>query len=392
MQWESWLRPHPLGTGVDSAHFMAAWFKRYLLPGFVFQSIMIAGGYGTGRELVEFFLRYGPGGGMWGMLVPSTLVVSLTSMAAYELARRFRTYDYRAFFRNLLGPGWWLYEVSYLVTVLLILAVIGAAAGTFLFETFGLSPAVGAVGLLLAVGLLVFKGTETIERFLAGWSFVLYATYLVFFLWAIVGFGEAIGSALTTAESRDGWFLSGLRYGALQVFLVPAILFATRHIKTRREALWAGALTGPIAIVPGLLFFFAMAGQYPEVLERPLPANYLLELLGSRSFQIAFQVVLFGTLIETGAGLIHAFNERVAGVFSVRSASMPRWLRPAIAIALLIAGMAMSRFGLVELIAKGYGAMTWVSLAVVVIPILTLGLLKLRSAESSRGREPSPAP
>ncbi len=39
-------------------------FQRYLLPGFVFQSIIIAGGYGTGRELVEFFLHYGPLGGL----------------------------------------------------------------------------------------------------------------------------------------------------------------------------------------------------------------------------------------------------------------------------------------------------------------------------------------
>ena len=37
-------------------------FQRYLLPGFVFQSGVIAGGYGTGRELVEFFLPYGPPG------------------------------------------------------------------------------------------------------------------------------------------------------------------------------------------------------------------------------------------------------------------------------------------------------------------------------------------
>ncbi len=359
---------------------MASWFRRYLLPGFVFQSIMIAGGYGTGRELVEFFLRYGPGGGLLGMLLPSTIVVSLTSMASYELARTFRVYDYRKFFRHILGRGWWLYEISYLVTVLLILAVIGSAAGIFLLETFGLSEMVGAIGLLVAVGVLVFKGTETIEKFLAGWSFVLYATYVAFFIWALVSFGGSIASTLTAGEVRPGWVLSGLRYGALQVFLVPAILFATRHIETRREALWAGALTGPIAIIPGLLFFVAMTGQYPEILERPVPANYLLELLGSRPFQITFQLVLFGTLIETGAGLIHAFNERIAGVYALRSSAMPGTLRPAIAVALLIAGSLLSRFGLVELIAKGYGAMTWISLAVVVIPVLTIGVVKIHGA------------
>ena len=37
----------------------SGFFKKYLLPGFVFQSIVIGGGYGTGRELVEFFMTTG---------------------------------------------------------------------------------------------------------------------------------------------------------------------------------------------------------------------------------------------------------------------------------------------------------------------------------------------
>ncbi len=75
-------------------------FQRYLLPGFVFQSVVIAGGYGTGRELVEFFLTNGPLPGRLGMLA-STVVFSVVAAVSYELARRFRTYDYRSFFRRL---------------------------------------------------------------------------------------------------------------------------------------------------------------------------------------------------------------------------------------------------------------------------------------------------
>lgn len=358
---------------------MLSWFRRYLLPGFVFQSIVIAGGYGTGRELVEFFLKFGPVGGLLGMLLPSTILVSLTSMAAFEFARHFRIYDYKSFFRRLLGRGWVLYEINYLAAVLLILAVIGSAAGTFLMETFSLPAAVGSASLLVAIGFLVFRGTTTIEKFLAGWSFVLYGAYVTLFLWSFSVFGEAIGQVLASGEARPGWVLSGLRYGALQVSLVPAMLFATRHIENRKEALWAGALVGPIAIIPAVLFFVAMVGQYPAVLERPLPVNYLLELLGSRTFQVAFQVVLFGTLIETGTGLIHAFNERVATIFSARGSGMPKLLRPAIAVGLLIAGSLLSRFGLIDLIATGYGALTWAFMAIVVVPLLTVGIAKIRA-------------
>ena len=54
--------------------------RRFLLPGFVFQSVVIAGGYGTGRELAEFFLSEGPVGGLLAMAV-STLVWSGVCMA-----------------------------------------------------------------------------------------------------------------------------------------------------------------------------------------------------------------------------------------------------------------------------------------------------------------------
>ena len=36
------------------------WFQKLIVPGIVFQSTVIAGGYGTGRELIEYFMGYGP--------------------------------------------------------------------------------------------------------------------------------------------------------------------------------------------------------------------------------------------------------------------------------------------------------------------------------------------
>ena len=85
-------------------------FRRYLLPGFLFQSVVIAGGYGTGRELVEFFLTQGPLGGLLGIAV-ATIIFSAVSMVTFELARVWGAFDYRHFFQNLLGRGWWLFEV-----------------------------------------------------------------------------------------------------------------------------------------------------------------------------------------------------------------------------------------------------------------------------------------
>src|SRR3546814_15147980 len=115
----------------------STWFQRYLLPGFVFQAAVIAGGYATGRELVEFFLPAGPWGGLLGMVV-SMLVWSAVLMASFELARVARAYDYRSFFKVLLGRGWFVFALGYFLLMLVILAVMGAAAGEIVHSLFAL--------------------------------------------------------------------------------------------------------------------------------------------------------------------------------------------------------------------------------------------------------------
>jgi len=362
-------------------------FRRYLLPGFLFQSVVIAGGYGTGRELVEFFLTQGPLGGLLA-LVASMVVFSAVAMATYELARIWGAFDYRHFFKRLLGGGWWLFELCYIGLMLIVLAVVASASGEIMRDTFGINYWLGVAAVMMAVGALVLGGNEAIERVFSAWSFVLYGLYLVFFIWCFRELGGAISENLDAAPIGSGWAWAGVRYAGYNLAVIPPVLAALRLHETRRETLIAGALTGPIAMIPGLLFFLPMIGMYPEIVDAAVPSTVLLERLGSRSFQVAFQLVLFGTLIETGAGLIHAFNERIAGLQADREEDLPRWVRPTVAVALLGVGTFVSSFGLIGLIARGYGTMTLGFIAVYVIPVLTVGVWRILQAPS--GALPAP--
>src|SRR4029079_6344023 len=86
-------RARGIAPGDDRA--MGDVFKRYLLPGFVFEAAVIGGGYATGRELVGLFLPPGPLVALLGMAV-SLLVGSAVLAVSFELARRARAYDYRS--------------------------------------------------------------------------------------------------------------------------------------------------------------------------------------------------------------------------------------------------------------------------------------------------------
>ena len=356
---------------------MGSTFKRLFLPGLVFQSICVAGGYGTGRELVEFFLQFGPVGGLLGLLLPAMIVISVGSAIAYEIARMSHTYDYRKFLKVLMGRGWFLYEIAYLFTVILVLAVVTAAIGSLMSEAFGIPATLGSITLLIAIAFLTFKGTKVIEGVMSVWSFVLYSVYVSIFVASMFAFGDTLSEGFAKTADSSGWFLSGFRYGSLSLSLVPAILFATAHIETRRDAMLAGLLTGPLYVVPAALFFIAMVPHYPAILDRPVPINYVLEVLDLRWLQLAFVVMLVGTFIETGSGMIHAINERIAGVMEAADKSLSGRNRALIAIGMLTVALLMSRFGMIDLIAVGYGALAWAYMIILVLPLFTIGVWKV---------------
>ena len=78
------------------------------MPGFIFQSIVVGGGYGTGRELVEFFMTEGPLSGLMGMMV-SMIIWSLVLAISFELARIGKSYDSRTLLTYILSNFFPLY-------------------------------------------------------------------------------------------------------------------------------------------------------------------------------------------------------------------------------------------------------------------------------------------
>jgi uncharacterized membrane protein YkvI len=357
-------------------------FNRLFLPGFLLQSIVIGGGYATGRELVEFFLSAGPVGGVFGMLV-ATVLFSIASALCFEFARLTRSFNYRSFFGALLGPGWFLYEIAYGVLGLLVLAVIAAAAGEMIAVHWAWPRTAGILLLIAPIGLLVFRGTALIEKVLAAWSFVLYATYVVLVVLYLHRYGGDLADIYAASPAAAGWFARGVKYFGYNLAVIPLVLFCVPHMRSRGDAIAAGLLAGPLVMLPAAMFYVAMSASWPEIAGVAVPADFMLQRLDLHWLQAVFYIVVFGTFVETGTGFIHALNERIELHFHTRAAHMPAWLRPAIAAAALACAAVLAvRFGIIDLIAKGYGTLTWVIVAVFALPLATVGVWRIAGSRA----------
>ena len=353
-------------------------FQRFWLPGLAFKAVVIGGGYATGRELAEFFLPSGPWGGLAAILV-ATAIFSLVCAVTFLFARHVRAWDYVTFFKHLLGPGWVLFEGAYVLFIILILAVYGAAAGAIGAALLGLPAIVGTAALGAAIVAVVSFGNTSVERMFAYVSYLLYAVYALFIILAFTHFGDRISAGFESGGAMTGWLGGGTIYAGYNLIGAVVILPVIRHLTSDRDAIVAGMIAGPLATLPALLFFIAMIAFNPEIAGATLPSDFLLQKLNIPLFHLLFQLMIFSALLESGASSVHAINERIArAVLDRRGTILSNRARLTIALALLIGCMFVAdRFGLVALIATGYRALAYILIAVYVIPVLTLGVWRM---------------
>jgi uncharacterized membrane protein YkvI len=354
-------------------------FQRFFLPGLAFKAVVIGGGYATGRELVEFFLPSGPRGGLLAMLL-AMLLWSAVCIVTFRFALNTNARDYRTFFQNLMGrAGVVVFEAAYLLFIVLILAVFGAAAGAIGEVLFGWPKIIGALCLVVGIASFATYGNDSVERLFKWVSFLLYGVYAVFVILALTRFGDRVVANFALSVPATGWALGGLTYAGYNIIGAVVILPVVRHMTGPRDAVIAGAIAGPLAMIPALLFFVCMVAYYPGIGDETLPSDFLLQRLELPVFHFLFQVMIFSALLESGTGAVHAINERVAAAWQARTdrALKPR-ARAAIAGAVLIGSVFLAdQFGLVALIAQGYRALAYIFLAIYVLPLLTYGVWRL---------------
>jgi uncharacterized membrane protein YkvI len=338
---------------------------------------MMGGGYGTGREIVEYFSRYGFVGGLLGLVLVTSCFVVLLAVS-FELARLYRAYDYRRFFQVLLGRGWIAFEVVYLIMFALVLAVVAAASGSLVEQYLHLPGPVGIATLLLLVVLFAFYGREWVTRVLAYKALVLCVVFITYFFLVILRSSDRIAVQFAHHEILPGWGIAAARYVLYSSVVIPTMLFATSAIRTRRQAVVSAVTSALVGVLPAFLLHITFGAGYPQVLTRAIPLYWMITSLKWPPLTVAYIAVLFGSLLDVGIGFVQSVNERVDGsALERRGRRITRPSRAGIASLCVAASGVLSLLGIVRLIAQGYGTMAYGFLFLYVGPLLTVGIYRL---------------
>ena len=355
-------------------------FRVYLMPAAVFQSVIVGGGYGTGREVVEYVTRFGPLGGLASIGV-IFIIWAIVIALSFELARMWSAYDYRRFLKRLIGPLWIVFEIMMIVLLAIVLAVVLAAASDLIEDLLGIPKIVSVVSIIALVAWTIRYGSQLVENLLSIWA-VIVSLFLasVMFL-AFVLAGETIIAVFSTGGVEPGWAFGGATFAVYTISLVPVLLYTATAIRTRTEAIFSGVIAAAAGVAPAFFMHFALLSVYPAALDQSLPIYFLLTNLAAPGFVAMYFVVLLGTILQTAIGVLEGAAERIDGWLADQGKERitPRD-RSLVGGGMLTASALLSSFGIIDLIARGYGTLAWGFLFVFVVPLLTIGFWRVISA------------
>lgn len=365
--------------------FLDGAFGRYVLPALIVQSVLMGGGFATGREIIEFGAKYGALGWLGGI----GIFIGFTVMAIlmFEFARKFKVFEYRAFLKKLIGPFWFLFDIVYLLLAILIIAIMASATGEILNSTLGMNYWVGVLLIIVITGILNFYGKGLIERFKTFGTLSLMLGYLLFAGLVISSTWQDASQVLSSGDTSYvpggvsilAVLWTGVLYVGYNLAVYPAALFSIKRQRSRKEAVIAGIVGGVLMTTPWFLTYFSLMGFYPseEVFGASVP--WLVMLDGySVIVIIIFGIVVGWTLVETASGMIHAFVDRLeAQVKDLANKSLTPAQKGLIAVGTLILSVILAQVGIIDLISKGYTFMAYCMIAVFAIPLLTIGVYRI---------------
>lgn len=306
---------------------------------------VVGAGFATGREVMQFFTRFGH----WGvfMIAISTALFVWLGAKTMLLAARLEARSYEDLNRHLFGEKGGA-GVSLLMLLILLgaNAVMLAGAGTIFTEQLHLNYQLGLLVTITACFLLLHRGMSAIlaVNTLVVPCMILFALVILFHM--LHDPASHRGLTMRTDAPLLGVGLSPLLYAAYNLTMSQAVLVplgaAMRDPRTIRCGAWIGGIGIGLLLLAGHL---AMSARMPEVVHFDIPMGSIAQEIGGwihTIYVLLIYLEILTTLVADQYGLTLQLYTRV------------HWPKPALTAVLLLVCYGASQFGFGTLLSLLY--------------------------------------
>ncbi|MFY9188662.1 MAG: hypothetical protein WAO22_05305 [bacterium] len=348
---------------------------------FVWFTTHFGGGFASGRQLVEFYTRFG----WYAACLPiiAMAICAITFYYGWAFAAAHRTFNYYSWAEKYYGSKALaaVYEIAYVIALALASAVAFATGGETIKALLGTPYFVNTIFIAILIFVLTIFGAETVRKAAASVSIVIIIGLLIVLGSNFIANFEAIAETIRLAKTEANlapavWQM--LLYAAFQTVVIGAYVSVAEPITTRSEAKSAALFGFFINASMITLSSLCLLGYYPDIVTEAVPNLTVAgESLGGEiaAFAISFLILL--GVVSTGVNVVYAGAKRIVDYVGEKRGHTGEDRRTNIlaSAGYVVLTWGIALFGLIPLVAKGYGYLGYIGLFVVVLPVIGKGLL-----------------
>ena len=282
----------------------------------VYVGTVVGAGFATGKEIVEFFTRYGIYGFIGILIAGYIFIFSGTKIML--ISARIRAASYEEFNQFLFGKKLaGIINIFFLIMLLGVTAVMISGSGAVFEEQLGISKNVGSwatVILASVVLMLGMRGLFTVNTFVVP-IMILFSLILFF---STLGTGDFL-SALTQVP-KEGISLkmvfSPFAYTAFNLALAQAVLVPVAYEVNDERIIKKGAMLGGIFLTVILLTGHFSLMTLPDVTNYEIPSAVLMKTVGGHLHWM-FILVIYGEIFTSVIGNIYGLQRQISNYIKV---------------------------------------------------------------------------
>jgi uncharacterized membrane protein YkvI len=284
----------------------------------VYVGTVVGAGFATGREIVEFFSRFGFVG-LIGILMSGYLLIFMGSKLM-RIAAHIGASSYEQFNEYLFGE-----KIGRIINFIMLFMLLGvcavmlSGAGAVFQEQLGISKNIGiliTIGLSILVMILGIKGLFVVNSFVVP-MMIVFSLLLFYLSVRLPGF---IDQALFIPASQEGWksVVAPFTYTAFNLSLAQAVLVpVAAEIKDDQTVKWGGILGG-IALTLILLMGHFTLIMLPGLESYEIPMATIMKSLASGLYGV-FILIIYGEIFTSVIGNIFGLERQIKKYINVPS-------------------------------------------------------------------------
>src|SRR5665648_24557 len=380
--------------------------KKLLMPAyfavaFVWFTTHFGGGFASGRQVVEYYVGYG----WYASFLPilSQAIEALIFYYAWKFAIEKKKYDYRSWslefykpIEKVMSP---VFEIIFQLILITATAVAFATGGATITTVFGTSYLLNTLLIAASMLLLTIFGAKLVRK---AASFIAIAIILgvivVYVPNIIAGWGEITANL---AGLKDGTIVNDSTFGqalwktivyaGFQSACLGAYLAHSNALKdvndAKKAAGWGFVINASILMLStfGILVFYQ-----DGILTEAVPALFVvMNGVGSAWMTPLISILIILGAVSTGVNLIYGITNRLVTFLGRNDTEeVNRKIETKrstfISLAYVIVTWCIAQFGLIPLIAKGYGTLGYISIFVIILPLLIRGIIGWKAVDKAK--------